>query len=134
MALNLKNILIGIYVIIVLGFSAFAKADYRILPVPPSQQQHVNKYIGYVTQSVEGKFYLVIDEENEIAYELVGQMDFSQFNGWTVKVLGFENSMHKVGPVLSTQSFDPLIKDDKEETVAIPLLFVTSINGISLRD
>jgi len=125
---NIRNILIGIYVLVVLGISAVAKAEYRILPYPPHQQSV--KYVGTIAQSADGAFYLIIDAEKEIFFQVYGNMDFAQFNGWQVKVIGVEDKMYKVGPVLSVASYDPL-NEGTDENVAAPKLHVLSINGIA---
>lgn len=127
--MNLSKLVIGLYVVIVLGMSAVVKAEYRILPYP-SEKQTVN-YVGAVAQTVDGQFYLIVDEQKEIVFKLEGHIDFSQFNGWLVKVVGVENNKYKVGPVFSVSSYDPL-NEENEENVAVPSLNVLSINGIVL--
>lgn len=128
MSTSLRNILIGIYVLVVLGISAVAKADYKILPYPTHAQ--ATKYVGSVAQTADGQFYLIIDSENEMYFQLSGNIDFTQFNGWKVKVIGVEKLMHQVGPVLSLSSYDPL-NENNDENVAAPQLEVLSINGIA---
>lgn len=126
---SLRNILIGIYVLVVLGISAVAKAsDYRILPYPKHTQ--TVQYVGTLAETVDGQFYLIIDAEKEMFFQLTGNFDFSQLNGWKVKVIGVEKLMHKVGPVLSLSSYDPL-NENTDENVAAPQLEVLSINGIA---
>jgi hypothetical protein len=128
---TVRNILLGIYVILILGISAVAKAEIRILPWTPAEQ-NAKKYEGYVAQSVDGKYYLIIDEENEFYFELKGNIDFAKYVGWLVKVLGFEANQHKVGPVHSLQYID--LVDEGNEPVVAPILKVLSINGIALRE
>ena len=125
---SIRNILIGIYVLVVLGISAAAKADYKILPYPTHQQ--AVKYVGTIAQTVDGDFYLIIDAENEMYFQVYGNIDFAQFNGQQVKVIGIESVMRQVGPVLSVASYDPL-NEEVDESVVAPKLHVLSINGIA---
>lgn len=127
MKTSIRNILIGIYVLVVLGISAAAKADYHILPYPTHQQ--TSKYVGTVAQTVDGDFYLIIDAENEMYFKIYGNVDFEQFNGQQVKVIGVEKLMHQVGPIMKVTSFD-LNQGDVDQSVAVPELLVLSINGI----
>lgn len=123
-----RNILIGLYVFFILGLSIVAKAEYHILPFPTNAK--TSNFEGLVTQSSSGEFFLIIDSENEMYFQIYGSVDFEQFNGWKVKVIGIEQKMRKVGPVLSLQSLDPLQDNEAQEVVA-PKLHVLSINGIA---
>jgi hypothetical protein len=125
----IRNALITVYVLVVLGFSATAKAQMSILPVFPNTNQHVQiqSYVGQVAMTTEGDFYLVVTEDT--VFQLQSNLDLSQFNGSMVSVDGYEIK-HKVKPVVELASLDPLSGSRDEATVA-PLLVVFGISEIS---
>lgn len=120
----IRNALITIYVLVVLGFSATAKADMSIYPIFNNPEQgKVETFAGYVEMSVDGVFFLVVS--NEEFYELKSNVDLIDYVGKDVQVLGFELK-HKVGPVMQTASLDPL-----QEGIQLPGAPVLVVFGIS---
>jgi hypothetical protein len=83
---TVRNILIGIYVLCVLGLSATARADQQYMPVKPSDKWKVAEYRGTAALTTDGKSYLIVSE-NE-AYLLNSNKDLSQYNGLLVRVVG----------------------------------------------
>lgn len=123
----LRNALITIYVLIVLGFSATAKAQMKIMPISNTPVQvQIQSFVGQVAMTLEGQFYLIVTEDK--VFELKSNIDLSDFNGLMVSVDGYEVK-HKVGPVVELASLDPLPRNN-EATVA-PLLVVFGISEVS---
>lgn len=114
---NIKSILISIYIIIVLGFAAVAKSEPQIIHIPSAYQ-------GEVVQTVDGKFYLVLNEKQY--FELHSEVDLMPFSGWIVSVTGYESLHYKVGP-----EFIDLNSEVVDRNSSIPELLLLSINGIS---
>lgn len=124
-----RNTLVTVYVFIVLVFSATAKAQMTIMPILDKghAQIQIQNYVGEVAMTVDGQFYLVINENQ--AYELKSNVDLAPFNGLMVSVDGYELK-YKVKPVVELASLDPLPGNIDETTVA-PLLVVFGISEIS---
>lgn len=123
----LRNSLITIYVLIVLAFSATAKAQMKIMPISNTPVQvQIQSYVGQLAMTLEGQFYLIVSEDK--VFELQSNIDLSDFNGMIVSVDGYEVK-HKVGPVAELASLDPLPRNN-EATVA-PLLVVFGISEVS---
>ena len=124
-----RNALITIYVLVVLGFSATAKAQMTIMPVnfDSHQQIQITSFVGQVAMTIDGDFYLVVSDNK--AYELKSNLDLSEYNGLMVSVDGYEVK-HKVKPVVELASLDPLPRSRNEATVA-PLLVVFGISEIT---
>ncbi len=123
----LRNALITLYVLIVLGFSATAKAQMKIMPISNTPVQvQIQSFVGQVAMTLEGQFYLIVTEDK--VFELKSNIDLSDFNGLMVSVDGYEVK-HKVGPVVELASLDPLPRNN-EATVA-PLLVVFGISEVS---
>jgi hypothetical protein len=125
---TVRNFLIILYVLIILGFSATSKAE-GFLNTAALLKNAATTVQGSVTQTIDGHFYLIVDESH--FFELKSDFNLEPFNGWFSSVSGYETSLHKVGPVFSTASMDPL-SESEGKSVAAPVLLVLSINGISL--
>ena len=124
-----RNALVTVYVLLVLGFSATAKAQMTIMPVQSDTQQHIQieSYVGQVAMTVDGDFYLVVSED--LVFQLESNLDLTEYNGLMVSVDGYEVK-HKVKPVVELASLDPLSGSRNETTVA-PLLVVFGISEIT---
>lgn len=122
----LRNALITVYILVVLGISATARAEMTILPIFVSHGQvHTKDFTGEIAMTVDSKFYLVVS--NDEFYELKANIDLTEYNGLLVKVEGYELKQ-KVGPVLQTASLDPL--PEGNEHLGAPLLVVFGISEI----
>lgn len=112
---RVQKFLIGLYVLLVLGLTATARAGEL------AQTQTLR---GQVVMSVDERFYLVSEDQTS-AVELRANEDLSPFNGYVVNVL-VEELKHKVGPVYETLSTDPL-QMDEEKLPVVPVVFVLDI-------
>lgn len=112
---RVQKFLIGLYVLLVLGLTATARAGEL------AQAQTMR---GQVVMSVDERFYLVSEDETS-AVELRANEDLSPFNGYVVNVI-VEELKHKVGPVYETLSTDPLQMDEVKLPV-VPVVFVLDI-------
>ena len=121
----IRNALITIYVLVVLGISATAKADMSIYPIFNHQEVKTETYAGYVEMSVEGAYFLV--DSNDEFYELKSNVDLIDYVGQDVQVLGYELK-HKVGPVMQTASLDPL--QEGNQLPGAPVLVVFGISDV----
>lgn len=110
---RIQKLLIGLYVLVILGFTATVRAESQV----------VDNYRGQVVMTVDQRFFLVNEEQTQ-AVELRSTEDLSGFNGYIVNVIGTELK-HKVGPaeLLST---DPL-QMDEEQFAAVPVVLVLDI-------
>lgn len=127
MSQKIRNLLITIYVLVILGISAAAKAEQTIFPVTGHNQADVQSYTGQLAVSVDDKTYLIVNEHTY--YELAAAQDLTEFNGQSVKVDGVVIT-HKAGPVFELMSLDPLSIDEREHKVA-PVLIVYKVSEIS---
>lgn len=124
----IRNTLITLYVLIMLGISATARAEMRIFPIFPGHNQvEARSYVGDVAMSADGRFYLIVTDVE--VYELRSNVDLQDYNGMIVEVLGSELK-HKVGPVVETASLDPL-QAVEIEGVDAPVLVVFGISEIA---
>lgn len=125
---KVRNILIGLYILVILGISASARADVSIYPIGgESRRVEAHNFNGELTVTLDGVAYLIINDKE--FYELapaVDGLDLSAFNGMQVVVNGFELK-HKSGPVISVQSMDPLDGETVDKRVA-PVLIVFGIS------
>lgn len=124
-----RNILIGLYILIILGISASAKADITIYPgVDRVQKSQIHQFAGDVVVTLDGTAYLIVSEKE--FYELASsEIDFDQFNGSKVTVEGFEFK-HKSGPVFTPFAMDPLDGELSVKRVA-PVLVVFGISEVA---
>jgi len=122
----IRNILITIYILVILGISATVRADYRILPVTGDEAQATQLYKGEVAVTIEGTAYLVMSDDQ--VFELKSQEDVTSFNGQLVLIKGFENK-YKIQPIEMLDT-DPLL-DDQHSQKAIPVLTVLKITEIT---
>jgi len=123
-----QRILITVYILVVLAFSATAKAEMRLFPIVnnDNQQAQVKGYVGEIAMTVDGIAYLIVSETE--FYQLEANIDLNEYNGQNVQVIGYEYK-YKVGPVVETASMDPLPSSGDEATEA-PLLIVFGISEI----
>ena len=122
----LRNALITVYILVVLGISATARAEMSIDPIFNTHKQVQTRiYTGEVVMAVDSTFYLVVSEDE--VYELRANIDLTEYNGQTVQIDGFELK-HKVGPVLLTASLDPL--PEGKTLPGAPLLVIFGISEL----
>lgn len=125
---KVRNTLIVLYILAVLGFSASARAEMEVFPVlqnaPVAAQ--MKTLVGEVAVTVDGRAFLVVSDE--VFYEMrSSQEDLTVYNGERIQVRGYE-LMHKVGPVYQLSAFNPLL-DEKVEQLPAPVLVVLQISG-----
>lgn len=113
---KIQKILIGLYVLVILGISATVRAE-----IP---HEGLRTYTGEVVWTMDNKFYLVNEDQTK-ALELRSSEDLSGFNGYVVTVVG-EELKHMVGPVVTISSTDPL-QMDEVRTPAVPVVLVFDI-------
>lgn len=125
----IRNSLIAIYVLFVLGLSATARANPSLMPIfvdqPPVE---TNFYQGQVAVTLDGQSYLVVSD-NEF-YSLTANFDISEFNGMEVIIEAHE-ILYRVGPVIEVQSLDPL-QDAISRRQPAPVLVVLGITEAQL--
>ena len=109
----------------VLLFSASSKAQ-GLYPIIKNGSIKTSTYEGEIAASVDGRFYLIINEDKYFA--LVTENDLSEYNGQKVKVIGFELK-HTVGPVYELQTMDPLLEGEDADKVE-PVLIVFKIKDL----
>lgn len=125
---RVRNVLIGLYVLFILGLSATVKAtEVHILPTPESQRVQIAMIQGTAFQSIDGKMFLQTADMNVFELRAEG-LDLNRFDGSAVLVTGYEYK-HRVGPVLQTSSFNPLQNDDSQLAQA-PVVLVFSIEPL----
>lgn len=110
---RVQKLLIGLYVLVILGISATVRAE----------TQKAETYRGQVVMTVDQRFFLVNEAQTQ-AVELRSTEDLSGFNGYIVNVLGTELK-HKVGPA-ELLSMDPL-QMDEEQLQVVPVVLVLDI-------
>lgn len=124
----LRNTLITLYILVVLGLSATARAQMSINPVFGGHEQvQTQVYTGQIVTSDDSRFYLIVSRSE--SYELLANIDLADYFGQTVQINGYELK-HKVGPVLRTASLDPLPEGNKL-LGAPPLLVVFEISDVA---
>lgn len=123
----IRNALITIYILAVLGISATARAQMTINPVFSDYKPvPTQAYVGEIAMTPNQDFYLVVSETE--VYRLAANVDLQQFNGQQVEIEAYELE-HKTGPV-SNLSMDPLPGNDGR-TVAVPVLVVFGISEVA---
>ncbi len=122
----IRNALITIYVLVVLGISATARATI-VEPVFAGHPGASRTYVGEVAMTPNQEFFLIVSE-NEY-YQLQAKADLFGFNGEKVAVRGYEIK-RKIGPVENGSSLDPLPGND-DVTEAAPVLVVFGISGVA---
>lgn len=125
----MRNILITIYILIVLGLSATAKAEIRILPVISKDKIAAKQFTGEIAQTVdqEGQAYFYLYVSDEEIYELESEIDLTSLNGAEVTLLAVELK-HKSGPVTPIAYLGPLQETQSEKLA--PVLVVLKIQEI----
>lgn len=125
-----RNILLAVYVLIVLGISATARANQSILPIftESELQAYSQSFEGDVVADLDGHFYLIVS--NERYFELKTNIELDAYVGQRVQVLGVEVIKRKVGPVVQSESLDPL-PGSQRKAAAVPLLVVLEIKDIA---
>ena len=125
---TIRNALIALYVLIVLGFSATARAEMKILPIfVENGKVQTESYHGEVAMTTDGLFYLIVSEVE--FYQLAANIDLMDYNGKAVEVQGVE-VQHKTGPVRQIMSKGPLPVDLKRKQAA-PMLIVLGISELA---
>ncbi len=120
-----RNSLIALYVLLVLGISATARAQSGVMPIFTGDEQvQTEVFEGQVVLAMNGQVFLVVSDKE--FYELQSNVDLSGYNGQQVAVEAYEVK-HQVGPVFETASLDPLQGDDLEPAAA-PVLIVFGIS------
>ena len=123
---TVRNALIALYVLIVLGFSASAKADQDETSYEEDTEISVPVFAGQVAMTSQGKFMLVVSE-TEI-YELRSKADLGQFLGQNVLVKGFD-IMYQVKPAADDMGHsDPLLNFPSPQQKVCPVLIVYEIS------
>lgn len=123
----IRNALITIYILVVLGISATARAQMTINPIftdykpVPSQT-----YVGEIAMTPNQEFYLIVSDKE--FYQLEANIDLNEYNGQQVAIEGYELK-HKNGPAADTASLDPLPGKDGK-AAATPVLVVFGISGV----
>lgn len=130
---KVRNVLLLLYVLAILGFSASARADVSFSFFPVMKTSNITAQaktlVGEVAMTFDGRVYLVVSDE--VFYELRHESeDLSSFNGLRVQVEGYE-LMHRVGPVFQLASFGPLLNEEEAESIPAPVLVVLQISEIS---
>lgn len=102
----IRNALITIYILVVLGISATARAQMTINPIftdykPVSTQT----YVGQIAMTPNQEFYLIVSETE--VYQLETNVDLMDYNGAQVAIEAYELK-HKTSPTVETASLDPL--------------------------
>lgn len=124
---KVRNALLALYILVILGFSASARAGMAAMPVMTgSAATQMKTLVGEVAMTLEGQAYLVVSDD--VFFELKSHEDLSVFNGVKVQIQGYE-LLHKVGPVYQLASWDPLSNDANEQASA-PVLVVLQINAL----
>ena len=128
---KVRNTLIVLYILAVLGFSASARAEMEHFPIvhgTTGSASQTKTLVGEVALAVDGRVYLVVNDE--VFYEMRNhEQELTALNGQRVQVTGYE-LMHRVGPVYQLSSFNPLL-DDKSEQTPAPVLVVLRISGLT---
>lgn len=123
---KVRNSLIGIYILLIIGLSASARAnEMRIFPQPPpaTAANQLQNFVGEMIVTADGQFYLMTEFAT---YELRSNQDLSVYSGQIVEVIGFEIK-YKVGPVYQFQSINPLQVESERLPVA-PVVIVYNVS------
>ncbi len=127
----IRNALITLYILIVLGISATAKAEMSINPVLTDSTAvapvRTETFVGQVAMTADQEFYLIVSTTE--FYKLESNIDLIDFNGQNVEVEAYK-IMHSIGPAFSASSVDPL-PGRGEQAVAAPVLVVFGISGVA---
>lgn len=124
----IRNALITIYILVVLGISATARAQMTINPIfsdykPVSSQT----FVGDIAMTPNQDFYLIVSETE--VYQLEANVDLFDYNGQHVAIEGYKLK-HKNSPAHNTASLDPLPGND-DSAAAAPVLVVFGISGVA---
>jgi hypothetical protein len=118
---TVRNILIAIYVLVVLGFSATGKAEQQFLPVQPSEKWSVVRASGVLVHTLSG-WQLVVSEDER--YVLVSKEDLNDLDRKIVQVVGLEAKV--TTGVQHDESLVPLTEDSEQQD--LPVLSVLQIS------
>ena len=116
---TVQKILIGLYVLVVLGISATVRAETN---------QNLRTYKGEVVVTLDEKVYLVNANKTHAVQLRSSSQDLKEFNGMNVELIG-EELKHMVGPVVTISSMDPL-QMDEARTPAVPVVLVFEIGVV----
>jgi len=120
----IRNTLITIYILVVLGISATARAEMETpVQIPATVQAHL--FTGELAMSTDGRFFLVVSDKEY--YELQTTADLSQLNGEMVLVQAVEPK-RQIQPIMKLASLDPL---DEAQTKPAPTLIVLGISELT---
>lgn len=112
---KIRNLLIGLYILMILAFSASAKAETRT-------------YEGEITQTADGSSYLVVSDREY--YEVVSnEINFDEFSGSFVQLTA-EVVKLTAGPVFTTQ-FSEVSDSGVEANVPVGNTMLLHVLGIS---
>jgi hypothetical protein len=124
----IQNTLITIYILIVLGLSATAKAEMNINPVFTDHQAvQTETFVGQVAMTVDQNFYLIVSDTE--FYQLESNVDLIGYNGQQVAIEAYK-IMHSIGPATHASSVDPL-PGRGDQAVAAPVLVVFGISEVA---
>lgn len=126
---KIRNSLIVIYILTVLGFSVASKADMKIAPFPGLKSSQVHNFVGDVVSTLDGEYYLIVSDH--VFYRLSAKnIDFQSFDGLRVIVTSLDYN-RKIGPIVHLQSID-LEKDGHTNSFSetAPELFVIKISEL----
>lgn len=122
----IQNALITIYILLVLTFSATARAQMGIKPIFTDYKPAATQtFVGNIAMTPNQEFYLVVSEEE--VYQLAANIDLTEYNGQEVEIEGMKIT-HKTGPAPLALSLDPL--PGSEQAEAAPVLVVLGISGV----
>lgn len=124
----IRNALITIYILAVLGISATAKAAMEINPIFTDYQSvQTQTYVGQVAMTADQQFFLIVSEEE--IYQLEANIDLFDMNGQQVAIEGLKLK-HKKDSA-ATSSLDPLPGIHSRADV-LPVLVVFGISEAAI--
>lgn len=126
---KVRNVLIGLYILIILGFSASARAERMDLQqdrVFASRQSVQVQMTGEVALDTNGRAFLIVSDTEFYLLTSERGEDFSDFNGSFVSVEGVVFN-YKSGPVLTTQFASSPLVESVVKKAAGPTLVVFEI-------
>lgn len=121
----IRNALITIYILVVLGISATSRAEVSIeQPIRPPDLSQAKDFTGELAMSTDGRFFLVVSDQEY--YELETSVDLTQFNGEMVLVHGIEPK-RQIQPVVQVASLDPLDEAQRKPAPALVVLGISEL-------
>lgn len=123
---RVRNVLIGLYVLLIIGLSASARAEVQILQqvsLGLHQSTELQSFVGEVVRSDAGYLYLVTENAT---YELQSTQNLASFEGQLVEVTGMEIKYKNV-PAYQLVSVTPLQTED-DRLPAVPVVIVYDVS------